>query len=36
LGSRLVYAYWDLISDRSVVDGQTLTLQNCELRLTES
>jgi len=36
LGSRLVYAYWDLVSDRSVVDGQTLTLQNCELRLTES
>ena len=36
LGSRLVYAYWDLVSDRSVVDGQTLTLQNCELRLNES
>jgi hypothetical protein len=35
VGSREVYAYWDLVSDRSVSDGQTLTLQNLELRLTE-
>lgn len=35
-GSREVLAYWDLTSDRTVSDGQTLTLQNCELRLTES
>ena len=35
-GSRQVIAYWDLVSDRSVSDGQTLTLQDCELRLTES
>ncbi len=35
VGSRLVLAWWDLTSDRSVSDGQTLTLQNCELRLTE-
>lgn len=35
-GSRLILAYWDLSSDRSVSDGQTLTLQDCELRLTES
>jgi hypothetical protein len=34
--NRNVYHYFDLTSDRSVVDGQTLTLQNCELRLTES
>lgn len=36
IGSRIVLAYWDLTSDRSVSAGQTLTLQNCELRLTES
>jgi len=36
VGSRLVLAYWDLVSDRSVSDGQTLTLQDCEMRLTES
>lgn len=35
-GSRLVLAWWDLTSDRSVSDGQDLTLQNCELRLSES
>lgn len=35
-GSREVYASWDLVSDRSVSDGQSLTLQNCELRLNES
>lgn len=33
-GSRLVIAWWDLVSDRSVSTGQTLTLQNCELDLT--
>ena len=36
VGSRLVLAYWDLTSDRSVSDGQSLTLQDCELRITES
>jgi hypothetical protein len=35
-GSREVWAYWDLTSDRTVSSGQTLTLQNCELRLNES
>ena len=35
-GSREVYAYWDLTADRSVSDGQSLTLQNCELRLNEA
>ena len=33
--SREVYHYFDLTSDRSVSDGQTLTLQDCEFRLTE-
>ena len=33
VGSREVLAWWDLTSDRSVSDGQTLTLQDCELRL---
>lgn len=36
VGSREVYYYWDLSSDRSVTDGQDLTLQNCELRINES
>jgi len=35
IGSRLVLAYLDLVSDRTVSVGQTLTLQNCELRDTE-
>jgi hypothetical protein len=34
-GSREVLGFWDLTSDRTVSDGQTLTLQNLELRLTE-
>jgi len=34
-GSRDVLAFFDLSSDRTVSTGQTLTLQNCELRLTE-
>jgi len=33
-GSRLVLAWWDLVSDRSVSVGQPLTLQNCEIDLT--
>lgn len=33
--NREILAFWDLSSDRSVSDGQDLTLQNCELRLTE-
>jgi hypothetical protein len=36
VGSREVLAYWDLVSDRTVSVGQTLTLQNCELQLTET
>ena len=34
--SRDVLNYWDLVSDRVVSDGQSLTLQNCELRLDEA
>jgi hypothetical protein len=26
-----VYAWWDLVSARTVTVGQTLTLQNCEI-----
>lgn len=33
-GSRLVLAWWDLVSDRSVSSGQPLTLQDCALRTT--
>jgi len=36
VANREVYAYWDLVSDRTVSSGQTLTLQNCELRANES
>ena len=35
VGSRQIIAYWSLSSDRTVSSGQTLTLQNCELDLTE-
>jgi hypothetical protein len=34
-GSREILSFWDLVSDRQVSVGQTLTLQDCELRLTE-
>lgn len=34
-GSRIVIAYYDLVSNRIVSDTQTLTLQDVELRLTE-
>lgn len=33
-GSREVYAFWDLSGPRQVSDGQDLTLQDCELRIT--
>lgn len=36
VGSREVEHYWDLSSDRNVSDGQTLTLQDCEIRINES
>ncbi len=36
VASREIYAYWDLVSDRTVSVGQTLTLQDCELRINEA
>ena len=36
IGSREVYYYWDLSSDRTVSDGQSLTLQDSEIRITET
>jgi hypothetical protein len=36
VGNREVWKYWDLVSDRSVSVGQTLTLQNLEARITET
>ncbi len=33
-GSRNVYYYWDLSGPLSVSSGQTITLQNCEIRIT--
>ena len=35
VASREVYFYWDLVSDRTVSSGQTLTLQDCEIRINE-
>lgn len=35
VGSRAIWGWWDLTSDRTISDTQTLTLQNCELRITE-
>ena len=34
-GTAEVYHYWDLGSDQQVSDGQTLTLQDAEMRMTE-
>ena len=36
VANRNVMAYWSLGGGRSVSDGQTLTLQDCELQLTET
>lgn len=36
VSSREVLFYWDLSSDKSVVDGQTLTLKNLEIDVTET
>ena len=35
VGSREIYYYWDLVSDRSITDTQTLTLQDLEIQITE-
>ena len=34
IGSRQVYAWWDLTEARSVSSGSTITLQDIEIRLT--
>ena len=34
VAAREIWQSWDLVSDRSVSDGQTLTLQDCEIRLS--
>lgn len=34
--ARVIYFYWDLVSDRTVSDAQTLTLQDLEIRINES
>ncbi len=36
IADREVYHYFDLTSARTVSTGQTLTLQNCEIRINES
>ena len=36
IGSREIFNYWDLASDRQVSDGQTLTVQDAEIRGNES
>lgn len=36
VANREIYGYFDLTSDRSVSDGQTLTVQNMEMRADES
>lgn len=36
VGSRELYNYWDLVSDRTISDTQTLTLQDCEIRINET
>ena len=36
IANREAYQYWDLASNRTVSDGQTLTLQNLEIRINES
>ena len=33
VADREIYCYWDLSSDRSVTDGQSLTLQNLTIRI---
>lgn len=35
VANRQVIAYWDLTANRNVISGQTFTLKDCEIRLTE-
>lgn len=36
VANREIHQYFDLVEDRSVSDGQTLTLQDCEIQTNES
>ncbi len=36
VGNRIIVGWWDLVSDRTVSNGQDLTLQDLELRLQET
>lgn len=36
VADREIYDYFDLVSDRSVSQDQTLTLEDCEIRINES
>ncbi len=36
VGNRQIIAYWDLVTDRSIADGQTLTLEDLRLDHRES
>ncbi len=36
VANREVYHYFDLVANRTVSVGQTLTLQDCEIRITET
>lgn len=33
--NRIVVCFWDLVSDRTVSDTQSLILQNCEIRIND-
>lgn len=35
VASRETLVFWDLVSDRTISVGQTLTLQNCEVRIND-
>lgn len=35
IANRQIIAYFDLVADRTISNGQSLTLQDCEMRLTE-
>jgi len=36
VADREIWIYWDLTSDRSVSSGQAITLDDCEIKISES
>jgi len=36
VADREIWIYWDLTSDRSVSSGQSITLADCEIKISES